>query len=46
MTEDIPLSKCLMETTNGIVTCSISKAKFAILSDKGVKPTKVIFEIE
>jgi len=45
MTEDIPLSKCSMEL-NGIVTCSISKVKFAILSDKGVKPTKVIFEIE
>ena len=45
MTDDIPLSKCSIESS-GIVTCSLSKSKFGILSDKGIKPQKVIFEID
>lgn len=43
--EEIPLSKCAIES-DGTVTCSLSKEKFDTLSSKGIKPKKVVFEIE
>ncbi len=42
---EIPLSKCAIES-DGTVTCSLSKAKFDVMSSKGIKPRKIIFEIE
>lgn len=45
MTENIPLSKCSMELDD-VVTCSLTKTKFDSISNKGIKPKKVVFEIE
>ena len=45
MKDDIALSKCKIDN-RGDVTCSLPKSKFEILSSKGIKPRKVIFEMD
>ena len=45
MTDDVKLSNCKMDN-RGHVTCSIQKETFTEISNKGIKPRKVIFEMD
>ncbi len=43
--KEIPLQKCILES-DGTVTCKIDKAKFNNIQNRGIKPRRVVFEIE
>ncbi len=45
MSEDVKLNNCKMDN-RGDVTCSLSKSKFVEISNKGIKPRKIIFEMD
>jgi len=42
---DFKLTECTLEH-NGDVTCSVSKEVFANVSESGVKPNRLVFEIK
>ena len=43
--QEIPLQKCVLES-DGTVTCKIDKTKFNNIQNLGIKPRRVVFEIE
>ena len=44
MIDDIKLTNCKMDN-RGDVTCTLPKTKFIEISNKGINPRKVIFEM-
>ncbi len=45
MNEKIELSKCSIDD-RGDVTCSIPKSKLDVMTEKKIKPSKMVFEID
>jgi len=43
--EEIALERCSLEQ-DGTVTCKIGKAKFDGIQSLGIKPKRIVFEIE